>query len=68
MFQEQNGPKILGEHICQIIGSWYSIEFYCSILYLFMDVVIADFNVLNTLLGNRILCIIRKQPSCSGCL
>ena len=57
MFQEQNWPKVFSKHICRVIGSWYGIKFYCSILYLFTDVVIADFNVLDTLLGNRILCI-----------
>ena len=57
MFQEQNWPKILSKHVCRIVSSWYGIKFYRSILYLFTDVVIADFNVFDALLSNRILCV-----------
>jgi len=57
MFQEQNWPKVLSKHICRVVGSWYGIKLYHSILYLFTDVVIADFNMFDTLLGNRVLCV-----------
>jgi len=55
MFQEQNGSQILSKHICRIVGSWYGIKFYRSILHLFTDVVIAYLNVFDTLLCDRVL-------------
>jgi len=62
MFQEECRAQVLGEHIGYVLRSGNGKDFNMAFLDLFSDVMIADLNMLNPLVGAIYIMYSRQLP------